>query len=210
MPSRLRRTPSRVIRKALPVISNKMLMISVDSASNCILKFRSKPHPDTRDPLHVTAVTTGAARKCRRLAKLLRPVDADIRREFAQQFIAQAQAEFRVRQTSADAGLGVVFSVDINFQLWRQNQLLRNQYIVFRVQTQRAAALGADEQCDIGFKKIRRQSLHTQRQPVARWLWLHVVAHADLHIEEWRNGAAVQSLDFSVFGGAIAALTFGF
>src|SRR3546814_575111 len=84
-----------------------------------------------------------------------------------------------------------------------QHQALSDEQLVFRLNARRDVALLADEERGIDFEELRRQALQAEHRVGPLWVWLEIVAHADLRIEEVGDQAAVEQLDLRLLELAI-------
>src|SRR4051794_18956287 len=90
----------------------------------------SKPGPHAEDEAHIVRTLAIALGKTGGLAELLLENDADIRRKFAGDFIAQAQARIDVGETRSDIARPIGSAVEVKLDLRLQDQPLRDEKVI--------------------------------------------------------------------------------
>src|SRR5581483_2736522 len=94
--------------------ANHELLSAITSIAG---RFQSKPHANAGHELDLVGMFVSRMCKIRAAPITFLPHQADVRREPPRDFVAQAQAQFRVRQTGADATLRIVLAVEIHLEL---------------------------------------------------------------------------------------------
>src|SRR5690606_17218699 len=102
-----------------------------------------------------------------------------------------------------------MLAVEISLSGGLQDQAIGQQDVVFALQPSGSLAILANEGGGLGFEVVQRHALNTEGRPCLRRRWLEVLANPCNHIPPRANGAAVQKLQFGVFGSAVRALAFG-
>src|SRR5215472_4742327 len=127
-----------------------------------------KPDPDAEREAYVAGALARPTREARGLAKFALIDDADIRREFSAEFVAQAQAGIDVRKAGADQARRVRLTVEVHFDLRLQDQPLREQQVVGGLELGRQMALAAHETGYFQIEEVRGKTLDAQSGPIAR------------------------------------------
>ena len=77
-----------------------------------------KPDPKTDYKLRVINSLPLTSGKIGAIAIFLKPVHTNVRCKLAANFISQAQAQFYIRQSRSNPGIGIILAVEIHFDLW--------------------------------------------------------------------------------------------
>ena len=91
---------------------------------------RLEPEPQTGDEAHAAGALARAAREVRGLAEFPFVGDAEIRREFPAELVAQAQAGIDLGEPGADHAGGIGLAIEVDLDLRLQDQPLRQQKVV--------------------------------------------------------------------------------
>src|SRR3990172_7684764 len=144
----------------------------------------SEPETHAGNPACFGSLFAGGAREIRALAELARPLDTDIGRDLARDFIAQTQAGRAIRQAAADIPRLVASAVPVDLHTRLQDEPLREQEFVLHPQAQRGSSVVAHVGGRIDFEPVGCEALNTEGQPPALRSDPAVVAHAQLRVPE--------------------------
>src|SRR5574337_391498 len=168
----------------------------------------SKPDAETGNELLVEYGLPLGTRVVGGGADTTHPVDTHVRRELAPDLVAQSQAELHIGQPAADAASRIVLAIQVEFQLWLQNQPLREQHLVVGTKAGRGAARGADVAGRLHVEPVRCEPLHAKCYPVAARTRAEIVTDTKLAAPGGGDGVVPQRLDVAILDLALADLAF--
>ena len=105
-------------------------------------------------------------RENRRLPEFPLVDDAEIGRKFPAELVAQPQARIDVRKSGADETCRVGLAVEVELDLWLQDQALREEKVVGGFELGGQMAFAADKAGELEIEEVRGEALDAERGPI--------------------------------------------
>src|SRR6267142_3234351 len=153
-----------------------------------------KPRAQARNELHIARVAAGFPQAVCGCAETARPNDSDVGRKLPPHFVTKTQADLEIGQAGAQLTRGVCFAVQIGFAFRLQDQPLREEQFVFRLEPHGRAPLLTDIKRRLGVEPIRRETLDTDRRPGPRRPCAEILASPGLYTPPTREGMVPQHI----------------